>query len=247
LRLFRELRLISLIRVTRFSGEPIFIVGCGRSGTTILQAVLGAHPQIFSIPKETKIYLRTKRKKLKLLNSVKILTKVFVLLIKQDIPKGKKTWCEKTPRHVHYIKEILEDFNNRVKIINIVRDCRDVVLSSHPIYGENYISSKRWVKDVNAAKNFENNESVLTIRYEDFVQNFEYEIKKILAFIDVNDISLSDFNKKTNIVEHIAWWGKVEAINNTSVGKWMSAKKELIDEIMSDNEVVSLLKHYKYI
>ena len=37
--------------------EPFFIVGCGRSGTTLLQTLLDAHPRI-SIPPESHIFIR---------------------------------------------------------------------------------------------------------------------------------------------------------------------------------------------
>ncbi len=246
-RILKETRPKSVLRVLAFNSEPIFIVGCGRSGTTILQAILGAHPQIFAIPKETKIYLRNKRRAAKFLNSIYFKAKFFITLIKQNIPKGKKRWCEKTPRHIHSINEIFEDFNNKVKIINIVRDCRDVVLSTHPIYGDNYVSVERWIKDVEEGKKWESHKCVYTIKYEDLVFSTEIEIKKLLLFLGADDINLMDFEKKTNVIEHSAWEGKVKSLNTESVGKWKSHKNDLIDEIMSNQEVINLLKHYKYI
>jgi hypothetical protein len=246
-RLLKEARFTSLRRVLKFSDYPVFIVGCGRSGTTLLHAILGAHPNIFSIPFETKIYLRTKRRKSRILNRFIFPMKFFVCLLKQDIPKNKKFWCEKTPKHVHYINEILNDFSNKVRMINIVRDCRDVILSSHPIYGENYISTERWIEDVSAGLALDSNPRVYTIRYEDLVNNFDDEIEKLLTFLDVEKIDLKNFNQQTNITEHTAWKNKVRALNSSSVGKWKFADKKVIEKAMANPLVITLLKHYNYL
>ena len=32
----------------------VFVIGCGHTGTTLIAAMLGAHPSIYSIPKETR-------------------------------------------------------------------------------------------------------------------------------------------------------------------------------------------------
>ncbi len=40
--------------------DPIFIVGCGRSGTTLLRQVLGKHKNIYSVPTESHLFVNYK-------------------------------------------------------------------------------------------------------------------------------------------------------------------------------------------
>jgi hypothetical protein len=38
--------------------RPVFIVGCGHSGTTLLTAMLDSHPQMHAYPGESNVFLR---------------------------------------------------------------------------------------------------------------------------------------------------------------------------------------------
>ena len=77
-----------------------------------------------------------------------------------------------------FFGKVLEEFRERVKIIHIVRDGRDVVLSRHPVdTARHWISPSRWVEDVSAGLSFEGHPQVLTIRYEDLVKEYDITIR----------------------------------------------------------------------
>jgi hypothetical protein len=137
------------------SMKRIFLVGAPRSGTTILQSLLAAHPEITSFP-ETKFfqYLWSNRLKSRLPDrlheffhkeicrpdlcneseiykgsSTSDRIKWFVeVLDRLTLEDGNNIWLEKTPEHVYFIQDILNYLPN-AKFIHLVRNPLDVVAS----------------------------------------------------------------------------------------------------------------------
>lgn len=135
------------------------MVGCPRSGTTILQAILSSHPEVFSLP-ETHFYpalcssnriirglgISTKRAKL-ILKDIeeqylgkchvkpsffsKTLSKQYVNLL-NEITQNKKFshWIEKTPQNLWFLK-FIKSFSNDFSFIHIEREPKDVIASIH--------------------------------------------------------------------------------------------------------------------
>ena len=122
----------------------------------------------------------------------------------------KKIVCEKTPQNVFYLKEIFELFPN-AKIINMVRDPRAIMLSQKNKWnrrnlGGDYMTkkeawrlrinyhpitlSKLWNAAINAAKSFMQDKRMLTVRFEDLLEQPQTTIQKICHHIDV------DFNEQ---------------------------------------------------
>ncbi|MEG4406420.1 sulfotransferase [Microcoleus sp. MON2_D5] len=132
-----------------------FLVGAPRSGTTILQSLLAAHPKITSFP-ETKFFhhLWTDRLSRKLPNRLReffykeicrpdLYSEVEVyrrqsttdrinwfigVLDKLAIEEGNSVWLEKTPEHIYFLESIA-DYLPQAKFIHIVRHPLDVVAS----------------------------------------------------------------------------------------------------------------------
>jgi len=137
------------------SGSPIFIVGCARSGTTLLRDLLRAHPRLtfpiesHFIPAFGKAYgdPRSAREAIRLAR--RILNFGWVRpwglpLAPEDFAdcrsyrqvvcrlfeawarqENKPRWGDKTPRYVLWIPELVALFPG-AKIIHIYRDGRDV-------------------------------------------------------------------------------------------------------------------------
>lgn len=82
----------------------LFLVGCPRTGTTLIQSLLAAHSQIASFPES------------------------HLLLAGGGTRWGQTIWLEKTPLHLLYIKQF-EQFIPGVKFIHLLRNGADVVAS----------------------------------------------------------------------------------------------------------------------
>lgn len=137
---------------------PIFIVGCPRSGTSLLRDLLRAHPNL-TFPEESHFIARFYRAygdpssdrqawKLarRILRTVQVGTwgidleardfagcRSFSEVVRRVFAawarrEGKPRWGDKTPHYVHEIPLLLELFPE-AQIIHIVRDGRDVALS----------------------------------------------------------------------------------------------------------------------
>jgi hypothetical protein len=135
--------------------KRIFLVGAPRSGTTILQSLLAAHPKITSFP-ETKFfhYLWGDRLSHKLRDrmhqwfyeeiyrpelydeseiyhrhSTSDRIKWFIEILGQlAIEEGNDIWLEKTPEHIYFIRDIV-NYVPEAKFIHIVRNPLDVIAS----------------------------------------------------------------------------------------------------------------------
>lgn len=135
--------------------KRIFVVGCPRSGTTLLQSMLASHPAVLSFPETHAFRLGIGRKGVQLFSwlrrrkLLKAIAKEFGIsepklpliifrqryvvemlsLLDKSLPgTGKKVWLEKTPEHIFYISHI-QNVDPEAKFIHVTRACRDVVPS----------------------------------------------------------------------------------------------------------------------
>jgi len=149
-----------------------FIVGCPRSGTTLLQVLLAAHSRVFSLP-ESHFFRKSFRGKraflLRGFHASAVLrswlqqigmqeyvsrvprlspfrnpvVKAFVSIMDEvALRGGASCWVEKTPGHVFVIEEIEKRVPN-AHFIHIIRDGRAVVASMCDA-GRRYKDAKFW-------------------------------------------------------------------------------------------------------
>ncbi len=160
------------LRGHRIKAPPIFVVGCGHSGTSILVRLLGEHSHIYAVPYESRIFEYENFKKwltLKIWN-------------RETVVRGKHRWVEKTPMHVRLIDRIFA-YVPDAKIIFVVRDGRDVTASLRKRFGEFETGLKRWVEDNHLGLAWKDDPRVLTVRYEDLVKNYQETMPRICTFI----------------------------------------------------------------
>jgi peptidoglycan/xylan/chitin deacetylase (PgdA/CDA1 family)/LPS sulfotransferase NodH len=135
--------------------KRIFLVGCPRSGTTILQSLLAAHPEVISFP-ESKFfhYLLYDKFAEKLPSRLEVFFKDEIqrpeflasfdrtqntetqaswfvgVLDSLAAEQNKSIWLEKTPEHIYFIEDI-ERFLPDVKFIHILRNGMDAIASMY--------------------------------------------------------------------------------------------------------------------
>jgi hypothetical protein len=233
----------------RFDKPPIIIGGCGRSGTSLLLSVLSAHPHVLAIPAETKALCPTAYSKKVDLNAPFLLDRLRAALQAVEPKPGAQRWCEKSPKNVLFFGRLLEFFGDHVRLINIVRDGRDVITSRHPKNPRgSWVAIDRWINDVRAGTHFDSHPQVLVVKYEDLVLKFAESVGRICEFLNEDVNALMTWHQHTTVRSHHAWPSDVAEVHGASIGKWRQAQyAEQVAEMMADSEAVSLLKHYGYV
>lgn len=152
--------------------SPIFIGGCGHSGTSFLRSILGAHSNIYAVPYESRFAFKPKEE-------WKASSDEFELLRKQS---GKKRWLEKTAQHVLAMGDVMKAFPDSPFIL-VIRDGRDVACSIRDRWGIFGHGVRRWMSDNKAGEMHWANPRVLVLRYERIIENFEEAIGGVMKFL----------------------------------------------------------------
>jgi len=184
--------------MTDGADRPIFVVGCQRSGTTMLRLMLDSHPRISCGP-ETRFLADLERvvdtdwprlsqygySQEEWLERIR----EFFGGIQADYARsrGKERWADKTPRYALNIPFLLRVFPD-AQIVHVIRDGRDVVVSHRKRFGywSSVKSTLKWPKYIKVARGV--GETLRTdqyheVRYEDLVGKPEETMRSLLEFL----------------------------------------------------------------
>jgi hypothetical protein len=158
---------------------PIFIVGCGHSGTTLLLALLDSHSNICAIPRESAMAYDYAADCPRIKWNAHLMMVHFDLLA---ISQNKKRWVEKTPKHIRSIS-LLRKLVPGCKFVIILRDGRDVACSMEVRFGSLEEGINRWVKDNRTGEAFWKDPDFHVVKYEDIVSDTVETMKKLFHFL----------------------------------------------------------------
>lgn len=131
---------------------------------------------------------------------------VFNAFLSYETAKNGKVFsCEQTPLNVFYIAEILELFP-QARIINMIRDPRDVLLSQKNRWKRRFLGAKKiplitvfrswvnyhpititklWNASVNSANRYNNDSRVYSLRFEDLIIDPQRSVRCICDFLGI--------------------------------------------------------------
>jgi hypothetical protein len=185
-------------RNERNEHRPIFIVGCQRSGTTLLRLILDAHPRL-SVGPESRF----------LDDLAKVTGEEWPRIEPYGLPReyfherfaqlfhdfhmdyarrrGKQRWGDKSPRYTLRIPYLDELFPN-CQIVHVIRDGRDVVTSHRERWGyaSAYKATAKWQRYIEAARADGarlGDGRFAEVRYESLVDDPEPELRTLLEFL----------------------------------------------------------------
>ena len=150
----------------------------------------------------------------------------------------RKIACLQTPNNLFYIQEILEEYPNS-RVINMVRDNRDVLLSQKNKWRRKFLGAKGiplfesfrsmfnyhpittslvWNSSLSVTEKFMNNQRFKVVKFEDFISSPIDKCKEICDFLSVefNDkmLSVPNIGSSTKRDEHSL------LIDPTKIYKW---------------------------
>lgn len=101
------------------------------------------------------------------------------------VKKTSKTiWAEKTPENIFFIEKFVQHFPD-AKIIHIVRDPRDVILSLHKRGHSRFSAAKVWLTSVASIQGIKANKNFLEIRYEDLIEEPDRIFLKVCSHLKI--------------------------------------------------------------
>lgn len=179
-------------------GPPVFIVGCPRSGTTLLRRMVNAHPNLSAGP-ETHFLIVLKNIEVLRWNQLSLfgitqaqwhshVRELFSWVHSQRAEReGKSRWVDKTPGYA-LILDFIDELYPDSQIIHLLRDPHDVVDSWRrrvgPVKAREAV--KAWPEHVRAARAFRDKHSpdrFTEIRYEELVANPKDVMSALLSWL----------------------------------------------------------------
>ena len=176
---------------------PIFIIGCGHSGTTILRKMVGSHSKVYDVGYETDLFL----KPIDSIERLHTVTRCVEDLNKNTVMYKKRRWIEKTPRHVHHI-DTIKKFFPESKIIVLTRNPISGIKSLNHRYKNLRQSITRYITDNMMWLKSKHNDTFHVIKYEDLIQETQKVITSLLDFVGLEYEDITKYEKSNKVIEY---------------------------------------------
>jgi len=181
------------------ASAPIFVIGCARSGTTLVRLLLDSHPNISAgaetkfLPELERMIERANLDRKFDLQRAYLLDRMreFYGTIQHDYMarRGKRRWAEKTPAYTLHLP-LIDELYPDAQFVHVIRDARDVVASTRDRWGYRAAlgtALSKWRRYVTAARAFGRRLPAgryHDLRYEALVEDPETVARELLAFLN---------------------------------------------------------------
>ncbi len=228
--------------------NPIFLMGCGHSGTTLLSRILGAHHAIYMVPGETNCFIDYRIHKPEWYARM-----VFRLCDMACKANGKLRWLEKSNGNVKHVDKIFKRYP-LAKIIWLIRDGRDVVASLHKVHPIDHCIN-RWKELNEVMLPWQDNPQVYKLHYEDLITDYDKTMESLMAFLGMNvdpmqqhyyrnkkEMFFGGGKKEGNLFQYRNW--QTNKPITDCRGRWKSLTEEEKQQI--NEELGDLLTQFGY-
>lgn len=222
--------------------RPIFVVGMPRSGTTLVEQILAAHPQVHGCGESTGIVtiaqhaaddtgLRWPQDAVAFGSDwMQQKAQTYLQLVVERAFDGAKRLVDKQPYnflHVGLIAMLFAD----ARIVWCQRDPRDIALS---IFSESFSPLSAYANDLDDIAFFIREQErlmrhwqavsplpMLEMRYEDMVADNEAQVRRLIDFAGLPwDAACLDFHNSGRSVQTLSRWQVRQPVHSRSVGRW---------------------------
>lgn len=248
----------SSLRAPRSDESPVFVVGFPRSGTTLLEQMLDAHPHFRSMDERAFIYELIKRMQLAgqsypadlaMLTQANVdqLRSIYADVVKRAAPDlGARQLVDKNPLNMLCLPMIMRLFPE-ARIVLCLRHPCDVLLSCYmqafrsPAFMVLCSSLQRLARGyVDAFEHwFAHAEvfapRVLEWRYESVVDRFDEHVSRLGQFLDVADASpmarFAEHARAKGYISTPSYAQVTEGIHRKAVNRW-HAYREMFEPVL---------------
>jgi len=231
--------------------QPVFIVGLPRSGTTLTEQILSAHPQLHGageLPDIARLAALTIDEEHNLWQAAEVLAakdetktreiaRKYLKALREGARKGSVRISDKSPLNFFQLSFAAVMFPN-ARIIHCHRNARDNALS---IWMENFNHDQQWSTEFEDLAFFRKQYQrlmkhweevlplpILDMPYEETVADLEGQARRLLEFLDVPwDEQCLSFHKNERAVQTPSRWQVRQPIYTKSVERWKAYEEYL--------------------
>tara|TARA_B110000196_G_scaffold284169_1_gene266534 strand:- start:2288 stop:3295 length:1008 start_codon:yes stop_codon:yes gene_type:complete len=173
--------------------------------------------------------------------------------------------CTQTPNNLFYIKKILKEYPNS-KVINMIRDNRDVLLSQKNKWKRKFLGAKKiplfesirslfnyhpittsflWRSSLKVTTDFSNHKRFMVVKFEDFLASPKNKCKEICDFLSI------EFNDKMLLIPNIGSSTEHDEgqllIDSTKIFKWKNGGLNQAEIFLTQIISSGLMDKYGYV
>ena len=230
--------------------EPVFVLGMPRSGTSLVERILGCHPDVYPAGELTSIY----RISCDISSAVSSIKPFPGSVLDMDIDtindfsrrhldflakisNGEKLVIDKVPHNFLFIG-LIEILFPAARIIHCIRDPVDTCLSnyfqyfsgplSYPYKLENIVHHYKLYRKIMRHWKGVVSLPILEVHYENLVENQESEIRRMLDYLELPwNGSCMTFYKSPQVTRTASNDQVRSPLYKKSVGRWKNYEKHI--------------------
>jgi tetratricopeptide (TPR) repeat protein len=230
--------------------RPVFIVGLPRSGTTLVEQILAAHPAVHGAGELFDLHKTFKNLHLDLDPPASDPFEAVRKLTPSSVQKSARRYLDRLTEIAPEAERVVDKMPDNARLLGLIailfpkakiivchRDLRDVAISCR----QTGFTTNLWTNDWDhIAQRFADHQRIiehwrqtavipwLDVRYEDLVRDFENHARRLIDFIglDWNPACL-DFHSSRNVVRTASLIQIREPVHERSVARWKHYESSL--------------------